>query len=94
MNWITVSGIILIATGTFLTFFGQSIKNKFDDKHLLRSVSEKPSKSMNLSAVTANCLLGLANMKKACCEKIKSYNSLKLRMAAWTSPLRSRILMI
>ena len=41
MHWITMSGIALIAAGTFLIFFGQNIRNRFDDKHLHYSVSEK-----------------------------------------------------
>ncbi len=41
MHWITMSGITLIAAGTFLIFFGQNIRHMFDDKHLHYSISEK-----------------------------------------------------
>ncbi len=41
MHWITTLGIILIAAGTVLACFGQNIMNRFNNKQLLRSVSEK-----------------------------------------------------
>jgi tetratricopeptide (TPR) repeat protein len=43
MHWITILGIVLIATGTILACFGQNIRSRFVDKHLHQSISEKPS---------------------------------------------------
>ena len=41
MHWITILGIILIAAGTILACFGQNIRNRFVDKHLHQTISEK-----------------------------------------------------
>ncbi len=43
MHRITILGIVLIAAGTILVCFGQNIRNRFVDKHLHQSISEKPS---------------------------------------------------
>jgi tetratricopeptide (TPR) repeat protein len=43
MHWITILGIVLIAAGTILACFGQNIRNRFVDKHLHQSISEKTS---------------------------------------------------
>lgn len=40
---ILLSGITLIAVGTFLGYIGQSDENRFDDKPLHQSISEKTS---------------------------------------------------
>ncbi len=43
VNWITVSGFILIAAGMFLGYIGQNVGDGFDDKHFRQSISEKTS---------------------------------------------------
>ncbi|KAA9345948.1 hypothetical protein [Adhaeribacter soli] len=40
MNWITIIGIIFIAIGTFLTFYGPSIDSKKDKEELNQKFSE------------------------------------------------------
>lgn len=40
---ILLSGIILIAVGTFLCYVGQNEGNRFDDKPLRQNISEKTS---------------------------------------------------
>lgn len=41
VDWITISGFVLIAVGTFLTYIGQNTSNRLDDKQLHQSISER-----------------------------------------------------
>ncbi len=41
VHWITISGFVLIAAGTLLTYIGQNTSNRIDDKQLHQSTREK-----------------------------------------------------
>jgi tetratricopeptide (TPR) repeat protein len=69
MHWITISGIVLIAAGTFLAYFGHNIRNKFDDKHLHQSISNKTSQIDELISGNNELLTRIDEYQKIQSEK-------------------------
>ncbi len=79
MHWITTLGIILIAVGTILTCFGQNIMNRFDNKKLLRSVSEKTFRIDELTTGNNKLLARIDEYQKSLLEKDKIIQQLEVR---------------
>ncbi len=69
MHWITITGIILIASGTILTCFGQSIRNRLEDKHRHESVSQKTSQIDELTRGNKKLLIRIDEYQKSLSER-------------------------
>jgi len=59
------SGIVLIAIGTFLCYIGQNSRNRFDDKPLHQSISEKTSQIDQLVSSRNKLLTRIDEYKKS-----------------------------
>ncbi len=79
MHWITILGIILVATGTVLTCFGRNIINRFDNKQLLQSVSEKTFRVDELISGNNELLARIEEYQKNLLEKDEVIRQLEVR---------------
>jgi sortase (surface protein transpeptidase) len=66
---ILLSGIALIAVGTFLCYIGQNEGNRFDDKPLRQSISEKTSQIDKLVSSKNELLSRIDEYQKKLLEK-------------------------
>ncbi len=82
MHWITISGITLIAAGTFLTFFGQNIRNRFDNKHLHHSMSEKTIQINDLNSGNNELLARIDEYQKSLSGKDKIIQQLEVQIGS------------
>ncbi len=80
MHWITILGIILIAAGTILACFGQNIMNRFDNKHLLRSVSEKTFRIDELISNNNELFTRINEYQKRLLEKDETIHGLEVQV--------------
>lgn len=80
MHWITILGIILIAAGTILACFGQNIMNRFDNKHLLRSVSEKTFRIDELVSNNNELFTRINEYQKRLLEKDETIHGLEVQV--------------
>ena len=69
VHWITLSGFVLIAAGTFLTYIGQNTSNRFDDKQLHQSISEKTFQIDELISSNNKLLTRIDEYQKSLSEK-------------------------
>ncbi len=69
MHWITILGIILIASGTILTYFGQEIRNRLEEKHLHQSVSQKTFQADELMSGNKKLLVRIEEYQKSLSER-------------------------
>ncbi len=69
MHWVTILGIVLIAAGTILACFGQNIRNRFSDKHLHQSISEKTSQIDELVSDKNKLLAVVSKYQESLSEK-------------------------
>nr|MBC8552409.1 hypothetical protein [Candidatus Brocadiales bacterium] len=81
MHWITMLGIALIAVGAFLTFFGQNIKNRFEDKHLYHSISEQTFQIDELISGNNSLLTKIDDYQKTLSEKDKIIQQLEAQIS-------------
>ena len=79
MHWTNILAIILIASGTILACFGRNIMNKFDDKHLLRSISEKTFQIDELISGNNELHVRIDEYEKSLLEKDKIIQQLEAR---------------
>ena len=91
MHWITISGIVLIAAGTFLTYFGHNIRNKFDDKHLHQSISNKTSQIDELISGNNELLTRIDEYQKSLSEKDEIIKQLEARVGEPNIPAREQL---
>mgnify|MGYP006419428923 FL=1 len=80
MHWITILGIILIAAGTILACFGQNIIKRFDNKHLLRSVSEKTFRIDELVSSNNELFARINEYQKRLLEKDEIIHGLEVQV--------------
>ncbi len=66
---ILLSGITLIAVGTFLGYIGQNDENRFDDKPLRQSISEKTAQIDKLVSSKNELLSRIDEYQKSLSEK-------------------------
>ncbi|ODS31465.1 MAG: hypothetical protein SCARUB_03422 [Candidatus Scalindua rubra] len=69
MHWITILGIILIATGTIVVYFGRNFRNRFDDEHFYQSIGGKPSQIDELMKGNNELLVRIEQYQKSLSEK-------------------------
>lgn len=69
MHWITILGIILIASGTVLTYFGQNIRSRLEEKHLHQSVSQKGFQINELMSGNKKLLVRIDEYQKSLSER-------------------------
>jgi tetratricopeptide (TPR) repeat protein len=79
VHWISISGIILIAAGTFLVYFGQYIGNRFDDKYLQQSIRNKTSQIGRLVNSKNELLARIDEYQKIQSEKNEIIKQLEAR---------------
>ncbi|MCR4291024.1 MAG: tetratricopeptide repeat protein [Candidatus Scalindua sp.] len=80
MHWITTLGILLIAAGTILTCFGQNIMNRFDNKHILRSISEKTFRIDELTSSNNELFTRINEYQKRLLEKDETIHGLEVQV--------------
>lgn len=80
MHWITVLGIILIATGTILACFGQNIMDRYDNKRLLRSISEKTFRIDELISNNNELFTKINEYQKSLLEKDEAIQRLEVQV--------------
>ncbi len=79
-HWITVSGIILIAAGTFLVFIGLDIRNRSDDRQTSQSIKKKAYQVGGLIYEKKRLLARISEYQKNLSEKDKIIQQLKTRV--------------
>lgn len=91
MHWITISGIVLIAAGTFLAYFGHNIRNKSDDKHLHQSIINKTSQIDELISSNNELLTRINKYQKSLSEKDEIIKQLEAQVGEPNIPAREQL---